>query len=173
MTKTFLIGDTHFGHSNILTFKKNDGTLLRDFPSIAEHDAYLIYRWNTTVQPEDKVYHMGDVGFTNFTRLKYVFDQLHGTKVLIKGNHDNFKLSQYQQIFKDVRAYHVLNRLVLSHIPIHPDSLARWQGNIHGHLHANHIADPRYLNVSVEQLNDYAPVDFNEVLHYYETKHTG
>jgi calcineurin-like phosphoesterase family protein len=110
---------------------------------------------------------MGDVGFKNFTQLQNIFNQLHGTKILIKGNHDNLKLSQYQQIFKDVRSYHVLDKILLSHIPIHPDSLSRWVGNVHGHLHSNTLSDKRYLNVSVEQLDDYAPMNFEQIKEYF------
>lgn len=167
MAKTFLIGDTHFGHANILTFKKDDGTLLREgFSDIKEHDAKLIYYWNSVVDPEDKVYHLGDVGFINFTHIKRIFDSLNGTKVLIKGNHDNFKLNQYAQIFKDVRATHTLDKFILSHIPIHPDSLSRWKANIHGHVHANSLKDERYINVSVEAI-DYTPFDFDILRELY------
>lgn len=160
---TFLIADTHFGHSNILTFKNQDGSFLRPgFKDIVDHDEYLIYKWNSVVRPGDKVYHLGDVGFKNFSSLQQVFNRLNGEKVLIKGNHDNLKLSQYAHIFKDVRAYHVLDKFVLSHIPVHPDSVARWKGNIHGHLHEKIINDDRYINVSVEQI-DYTPISFEEL----------
>ena len=47
MAKTFLISDTHFGHNNILTFKRNDGSPLRLFNNIHEHDEYLIDQWKT------------------------------------------------------------------------------------------------------------------------------
>src|SRR5574343_635969 len=106
MSKTFLIGDTHFGHANILTFKRDNGNLLREFPNIYCHDEYLIDRWNSVVGPNDRVYHLGDVGFKNFTQVHEIFKRLNGVKVLIKGNHYNFKLSQYSQIFKDVRGSH-------------------------------------------------------------------
>lgn len=164
--KTFIIADTHFGHPNIIKFLRKDGSLLRDFPSITEHDEHLIQQWNRTVAPQDKVYHLGDVGFTNFTKLSYILSRLNGTKVLIKGNHDNFKLSQYAQHFKDVRAYHVLDKFVLSHIPIHPESVSRWQANIHGHVHNNSLEDSRYYNVSVENIN-YTPVDFEYIRSHY------
>ena len=169
MTKIFLISDTHFGHANILTFRSRSGeTLIRPgFNDIHHHDEVLIENWNRVVSPNDKVYHLGDIGFKNFTTLKQIFDRLHGNKVLIKGNHDNFKLSQYQQIFKDVRSYHVLDKFVLSHIPIHPESIARWKANIHGHLHANSLKDPKYFNVSVEQIN-YKPIDFEEIRSHYQ-----
>lgn len=161
--KIFLIGDTHFGHSNILTFKKQDGSPLRVFDNIYEHDEYLIYKWNLVVKPEDKVYHLGDVGFRNFTVLNQILSRLNGSKILIKGNHDNMKLSQYAQHFKDIRGSHTLDKFILTHIPIHPDSLSRWVGNIHGHMHSNSLPDSRYINVSVEQLNDYTPIDFEEI----------
>lgn len=178
MSNIFLVSDTHFGHANILTFKKKDGTLLRPgFVDIKDHDLELIKRWNYMVGPNDKVYHLGDVGFMNFPYLREVFNQLNGDKVLIKGNHDNFKLNQYAQIFRDVRAVHVLDKLVLSHIPIHPDALYRWKGNVHGHLHENKVLrgvddwreeDPRYMNVCVEHTN-YAPIPFEEVRKHYES----
>ena len=166
MSKTFLISDTHFGHANILTFKKQNGDPLRSFHNIVEHDEHLIEQWNKTVSPNDKVYHLGDVGFKNFTALGVILSRLNGTKVLIKGNHDNFKLSQYQQYFKDVRASHQLDKFILTHIPIHPQSIGRWKANIHGHLHANTLDDPRYFNVSVEQIN-YTPLDFEFIRSRY------
>ena len=166
MTKTFLISDTHFGHENILNFKTAEGNLLRKFSDIHHHDEFMISNWNKTVGPEDKVYHLGDVGFISFTRMKDIFDRLNGTKILIKGNHDNYKLSQYAQIFKDVRAYHVLDRFVLSHVPIHPYSLDRWKANIHGHLHSNKLDDPKYINICVEHTH-YTPVDFESIRRDY------
>lgn len=171
MTDVFLISDTHFGHGNILNFKREDGSPLRKFNNILEHDEHLIDRWNSVVKPDDKVYHLGDVGFKSFSIMKHlVFGRLNGTKVLIKGNHDNFKISQYAQIFKDVRATHVLNNIVLSHIPIHEYSIARWKGNIHGHLHDKGLKDDRYLNVSVERLIDYTPIAFEEVLSIFKDR---
>ena len=162
MGKTFLIADTHFGHSNILTFKRNNGEFLRVFPTIEEHDEKLIENWNSVVSSHDKVYHLGDVGFKSFSKLSLILSRLNGTKILIKGNHDGFKLSQYQQHFKDVRGTHQLDKFLLSHIPIHPESLSRWKGNIHGHVHDNSLPDSRYINVSVENIN-YVPINFEEI----------
>lgn len=164
--RTFIISDTHFGHYNILKFLRKDGTPLRPDTSIVDHDERLISNWNSVVSAQDKVYHLGDVGFLSFTRLASVLKQLNGTKVLIKGNHDHFKLSQYQQYFKDVRAYHVLDKFILSHIPIHPESISRWVGNIHGHVHDNSLNDNRYINVSVENIN-YTPIDFESIREKY------
>lgn len=165
--KTFLIADTHFGHANILTFKRNNGLPLRDFPNIYYHDEMLIDNWNSVVSANDKVYHLGDVGFKSFSKLGYILERLNGTKVLIKGNHDGFKLSQYQQYFKDIRGTHQLDKFILSHIPIHPESLSRWRGNIHGHVHDNTLSDTKYINVSVENIN-FTPIDFEEIRSNYK-----
>ncbi len=164
MSNIFLIADTHFGHANILKFTKEDGTLLRPgFDDIEHMNEVFIFNWNSVVKPIDKVYHLGDIGFKNATEVGKIMNRLHGEKVLIKGNHDNLKLSQYAQWFKDVRGTHQLAGFILSHIPIHPGSLARWAGNIHGHLHANKIKDDRYINVSVECIN-YTPIELNECI---------
>ncbi len=42
MTNTWFIGDTHFGHKNIITFTDNKGNLIRPFESIEAHDESLI-----------------------------------------------------------------------------------------------------------------------------------
>ncbi len=165
--KTFLISDTHFCHTNILNFRTQDGSILRKFPDVWHMNQYMINAWNKTVGPGDKVYHLGDIAFANFTVTKEIFDNLNGEKVLIKGNHDILKPSQYAQIFKDVRGTHAIDNILLSHIPVHPESLARWRGNVHGHLHSNVIDDPRYYNVSVERIK-YTPVEFGVIRKYYE-----
>lgn len=159
---TWLISDTHFGHSNILTF-----TPPRPFKDISEHDQTLIDNWNAVVKPGDKIYHLGDVGFKNATYLGRILSCLNGEKVLIKGNHDQLKLSQYHLYFKDIRAYHQLDRILLAHIPVHPDSLGRWKGQVHGHTHFRCLADKRYMNISVEQTG-YAPIEFCDVQDYFK-----
>jgi calcineurin-like phosphoesterase family protein len=61
-----------------------------------------------------------------------------------------------------------MNGMILSHIPIHPESLGRFGVNIHGHLHTNRVMiddeiDPRYHCVCVEQ-TDFAPILFEDVI---------
>ncbi|HNL81783.1 MAG TPA: metallophosphoesterase family protein [Chitinophagaceae bacterium] len=161
--KTFLISDLHLNHTNILTFKRNDGTPLRNFKDIEEMNLTLLYNWNKVVCNSDKVYVLGDLSMGSDLSL---FKLMNGTKVLIKGNHDNLKLNKYVEHFKDVRSYHVLDKFILSHIPIHPESFSRWRANIHGHTHANNLTDTRYYNVSVENIN-YTPIDFEKIRAYY------
>lgn len=164
MTKTWVCADHHFGHRNILTFKREDGTLIRGsvFKDIEEHDEELIRRHNDLVEHGDRVYMLGDVAINR--RCLHSLSRLNGRKVLVKGNHDIFQLKDYLPYFDDIRSYVVQkdkdnNKIIMSHIPIHPESLGRFDTNIHGHLHQNKVInDDRYVCVSMEHLN-YYPIE--------------
>lgn len=180
MPATFLVSDTHFGHEKTCTvFKRADGSPLRPFSSAEEMDEFMIRAWNERVKPTDKVYHLGDV-VINRKALK-TLARLNGDKVLIRGNHDIFPDAEYREYFRELRAYHVMNGMILSHIPIHSDSLGRFGVNIHGHLHASRVMrplatsgridliDPRYHCVCVEQ-TDFAPILFEDVIKRIEAE---
>ncbi len=171
MTATFLVSDTHFSHAGVCRFLRADGkTKLRPWDDVNEMDEAMIAAWNDRVRPKDKVYHLGDVVINR--KALSIMDRLNGDKVLIKGNHDIFGID-YLKYFRDIRAYHVLNGMILSHIPVHSDSLGRFGTNIHGHLHDKrvmtrkwfrNVVDVRYHNVCVEQNPDFAPMLFEDVI---------
>ena len=175
MPSVFLVSDTHFGHAGVCRFMRNDGvTKLRPWDNPEEMDEAMIKAWNDRVRPTDKVYHLGDV-VINRKALK-TLARLNGDKVLIRGNHDIFRDDEYRLYFRELRAYHVMNGMILSHIPIHSESLGRFGTNIHGHLHANRVMvplamsgvldriDTRYHCVCVEQTPDFAPILFEDVI---------
>ena len=180
MPAVWLVSDTHFGHEKTCTvFRRADGSPLRPFASAEEMDEAMVQRWNERVRPTDKVYHLGDV-VINRKSLR-ILERLNGDKVLIKGNHDIFKLEDYTQYFREIRAYHVMNGMILSHVPVHESSLARFGCNIHGHLHYQRVMrprgvnartgevqygddiDPRYWCACVEH-TDYAPILFEDAM---------
>jgi calcineurin-like phosphoesterase family protein len=161
MPSVFLTSDTHFGHLGVTKFLREDGTKLRPWDSVEEMDEALVANWNNVVKPNDKVYHLGDVVINR--KALHILYRLNGEKVLIKGNHDIFKLEDYTRHFKDIRGYHVMNNFLLSHIPVHPLSKGRFAGNIHGHLHSNTLNDPWYKCVCVEQTN-YTPILFEQLM---------
>lgn len=179
MPAVFLVSDTHFGHAGVCRFLRNDGTKLRPWDNPEEMDEEMVKRWNETVRPNDKVYHLGDVVINR--KALSILHRLNGDKVLIKGNHDIFRLEDYTTHFRDVRGYHVMNNFILSHVPVHPDSKGRFAGNIHGHLHSNRVrlprgydvktnqilysddVDPWYECVCVEQ-TDFRPISFEDVM---------
>jgi len=182
----FLISDTHFGHENACTkFKKCDGSPLRDFPNAAACDEAMVERWNAVVKPHDKVYHLGDVVIN--VKFLQILARLNGKKKLIRGNHDIFPTEKYLQHFTDIYGVRVLEDMILSHIPLHPESITqRFGTNIHGHLHDNRVMrevreagapdpilgvskvvvkreiDPRYFSVCVEQI-DFTPIEISDL----------
>ena len=179
MPATFLVSDTHFGHAGVCRFMREDGvTKLRPWDDPHEMDEAMIQRWNDVVRPSDKVYHLGDVVINR--KALSTLARLNGDKVLIRGNHDIFRDTEYAQYFRELRAYHVMNGMILSHIPVHEASLGRFGTNIHGHLHASRVKrargvdartgavlysnedDVRYHCVCVEQ-TDYAPILLEDV----------
>jgi len=167
--KQFVIADTHFGHKGIITFTNKTGCRIRPFDTIEKHDDFIVYQWNSVVGTEDTVYVLGDLAMNR--KSIATIDRCNGRKILIKGNHDIFKLKDYTPYFEDIRAYKIFPKegIILSHIPIHPDCMDRWKVNVHGHLHANNVIDPddcfggrRYKCVSCEQIN-YKPVVIEEI----------
>ena len=187
MPAVFLVSDTHFGHAGVCRFTEADGvTKIRPWTDPAEMDEEMVKRWNDTVRPNDKVYHLGDVVINR--KALSTMHRLNGDKVLIRGNHDIFRDDEYRLYFRELRAYHVMNGMILSHIPVHEASLGRFGTNIHGHLHANRVKkargvdtrtgeilysdenDVRYHCVCVEQTPDFAPILFEDVIKNIEAE---
>lgn len=189
MTNTWFIADPHFGHhGTAVDFTRDDGSKLRPFSSVEEQDDTIIGNWNRLVGDKDRVYVLGDLAMK--PNAVGIVARAKGRKVLIKGNHDIQKIGKYLPLFDDIRAFHKLDaiiegvrrKFVLTHIPIHPHCMDRWDCNVHGHLHYRRVTrdrypaelsdsendflkqevDPRYLCVSVEHTN-YRPIDFAEV----------
>jgi calcineurin-like phosphoesterase family protein len=180
MPSVFLVSDTHFGHAGVCRFTRRDGvTKLRPWDSAEEMDEEMVRRWNDRVRPNDKVYHLGDVVINR--KALSIMDRLNGDKVLIRGNHDIFRDEDYRKYFRELRAYHVMNGMILSHIPIHSASLGRFGVNIHGHTHADRVMrdlstcgrldviDTRYHCVCVEQ-TDFTPILFEDVIKRIEAE---
>lgn len=167
MSKIWITSDTHFGHAGVCRFLRNDGvTKLRPWDDPAEMDEAMVQLWNETVRPKDKVYHLGDVVINR--KSLHILHRLNGDKVLIKGNHDIFKLHDYTEHFRDIRAYHVMNNMIFSHIPVHAESKGRFKANVHGHTHANRVMlngsiDPWYYSACVEN-TEYKPMILEEVI---------
>jgi calcineurin-like phosphoesterase family protein len=168
MPNVFLIGDTHFSHAGICRFLNFDGSKVRPWDDPAEMDEAMVDRWNAVVKPHDKVYHLGDVAIAKKSLV--IMSRLNGKKVLIRGNHDIFKLKDYSAYFYDIRGSHKLVNFVLSHIPLHPDAITNgWcVGNVHGHTHGNLVMlgdqpDMRYFSVCVERIN-YTPLALEDLL---------
>ncbi len=151
----FLISDTHFSHANIIKYCS------RPFTDVEEMNWTIVDRWNTIVKPSDHVYHLGDVAIRR-EALKIV-KALNGHKRLLFGNHDIYDYKSYTEVgFKKLAGIRVLDGILMTHIPVHPDSQGRFKANVHGHVHEKSYPDPFYINVSVEVIN-YTPIAFEDV----------
>lgn len=185
-SRSFGIGDLHLGHQKLCA-PDADGKRLRPFNTTDEMDERIIELWNETVNPQDRVYLVGDATLNR--RHLHKLGRLQGRKILVKGNHDVFRLDEYAQYFEDIRGSHLYSDAILTHIPIHPNQLKRFPFNIHGHTHNKRVLrnttlplehddvenwgglyedDPRYICISAEQ-TDYRPVLLDEVLHRAKT----
>lgn len=173
MTNYFAISDTHFGHEKTWsTFKRDDGSPLRAFSSTEEMDQHMIDCWNKVVGPNDVIYHLGDAVINR--KFMYQLGRLNGHKRLVRGNHDIFPTTEYMTYFEEIYGVippnnHKKFPFIMSHVPLHRDSLERWGANVHGHLHGKRVLtsnkkpDPKYICVSVENV-DYTPVSFDDIL---------
>ena len=162
----FICGDTHLGHQGITKFLRDDNiTKERPWDNIEEMDEAIISNWNSVVRPQDKVYVLGDVVINR--KHMHKIGQLNGTKILIAGNHDVMRTTEYLEYFKEVKGVGVLSDFVLTHIPIHPCSLERWSGSWHGHLHSKEVmlpngnVDTRYMCLSMEHIN-FTPISLED-----------
>ncbi len=175
MANIFITADPHFGHYNMLEFTTRLGLPMRRFNTVEQMDDCIIENWNKVIRPNDKVYVLGDIAM----KRKYIstIARCNGHKRLVRGNHDIFKTKDYLLFFEEIYAYRKLENFLLSHIPIHPESLKvhlNWF-NVHGHLHNNVESDhlgPRYINVSTEMTN-YTPVSIEEVRQIAKAREEG
>lgn len=161
MSKVFFISDLHLGHKSVIKFGK------RDYKSLDEMNASSVSEWNSVVTKRDKIFVLGDVAWTN-QALK-LYSKMNGQKHLIMGNHDNkFLKSELSKYFYKISGVLRYKKCILTHIPIHPSEFHRWRYNIHGHLHGNKIDDPRYINVNVDTIRSFRPLEFTELIKQHE-----
>lgn len=120
----FYISDTHFGHKNILKYDN------RPYFTVAEMDADLIKRWNNAVKPTDTVYHLGDFSWLKPAEESEILQQLNGTKILIRGNHDYKPTPEWKEVLPFAEIVDNGRHVILSHFPI-----ASYKNMTHGYYH--------------------------------------
>lgn len=90
---TWFTSDTHFGH-RLMAFLRGfseaqERTGVTDL-EVQAHDEHIIRTWNSTVAPDDVVWHLGDFSLKNPSSdwYKWIAARLNGDIRLILGNHD-------------------------------------------------------------------------------------
>ena len=106
--KTFITSDTHFYHSNMITWKnmpkryifnsqkgieKGTDNFIRDMliEDTLRMNETLIRNWNSVIGKDDLVYHLGDFAFASPNKIKDILSKLNGKIHLIIGNHEKWK----------------------------------------------------------------------------------
>jgi calcineurin-like phosphoesterase family protein len=159
MQRVFFISDHHFGHKNIIDFES------RPFASVDEMNATMIASWNSVVQKEDLVFHLGDFSYYNREKTKEIVAGLNGYKHLIMGNHDRGRGRNWwlDAGFQEVSEYPIIYKdfFFLSHEPMYMNKHMPFV-NVHGHIHSQKYEGNHYVNVCVEHWA-YKPVSFEEI----------
>jgi calcineurin-like phosphoesterase family protein len=138
-------------------------------------DVHMIRAWNERVQPNDEVYHLGDI-FWNIETARRVLPRLNGNIKLIKGNHDwwlkRTDVSDAWMFDTKIEIIDPISRLNfnktkiwMSHFP-----LRVWEGNfqgamhVYGHCHGTIEKErlPRSMDMSVD-VAGYQPWTIEEV----------
>jgi len=153
--KYWFTGDDHFNHSNIIKYCS------RPFRNVDVMDNVLIKRWNERVKADDIVIHVGDFGFfRGHKNYQYYIGQLNGTKVILRGNHDNNN-GVRTNIESIVMEYGGVDWWI-QHRPV-----LKFKHNICGHVHDHWKVwkshDKVCVNVGVD-VWDYRPVDIQEIM---------
>jgi len=153
MSETYFIGCTHFGRSNIIRLGS------RPFKDVNHMNESLVSNWNRVVQPDDRVFHLGDFGWHGSVNFRL---RLNGQITYLRGNHDP---EGWGPDMIDTRIYG--RRVVMCHYPIE-----EWNGYykgaiyIHAHTHKpTLVTAERRANVCVEAI-DYTPISFTQLLHF-------
>ena len=93
MNNIWIISDTHFNHNKDFILQP------RCFSTVEEMNEGIIERWNSLVQFNDIVYHLGDMALGDINDAVPLIKRLNGKIRLAIGNHDtDAKLKIYSTI---------------------------------------------------------------------------
>lgn len=155
MAEVYFLGDCHFGHRNILEYRKR-------FKTIKEHDDFIINNINRVVTKRDKLILTGDTcfGVEALETLKRIkCPNIH----FVFGNHDDYNIDFKKEVpnIQWVSGDFKYKEFWVSHIPLHAQNL-RERYNIHAHLHEGTVKDWRYIGTSCEQVG-YTPISLQQI----------
>lgn len=184
------ISDLHFSHHSILRYDN------RPWQNVADMNREMIALWNATVKPEDRVYILGDVVWSNkLLDWTNILTQLAGHKFIVKGNHDKTEILQsleesmiidgwsHQEVVQDNGRYVVLNH---SPMPFFVNMHHNNTYHLYGHVHISWDAQCiKHLRRQIEELYlhevrmynvgcmvrgmDYAPRTLDEIIEIDKT----
>jgi len=176
--KTWFTSDHHFGHANIIKYCN------RPFNSVGHMNAIMESTWNSIVSPEDVVFYLGDFAM-NPKVVPDIVGRLHGTKILIPGNHDrcyrlrssrwvdHYLAAGFQSVEMERQLEIAGESVLLNHLPyrsladpdqryfeLRPVDKGGWL--VHGHVHNRWKVSKKQINVSVDVWS-YEPVSWDTI----------
>lgn len=150
--KTWIVSDTHFGHTNIVGFCHRP----------EDHDQIIMEEWARYVPDDATVLHLGDLCWRGNAWFKnMIAPHLTGErKLLIRGNHDKGRYSFYRQSgFKLVRPFSIFyqtesayTEVSFSHYPVE-GVVPEGHLHLHGHIHNNGYERDRFVPFKARQIN--------------------
>ena len=160
MSKIWFTSDTHFGSERTLELSK------RPFSDVKEMDYMLVRNWNSVVENDDIVYHLGDFG-----DLKQA-GNLKGSIRLLKGNYEKdistTELLKYGfEYVMDEETYSLFleDETPSFHMCHEPKYMVSDSFNLFGHIHKLQMVKRNGLNVGVDCHNFY-PIDLDTITFY-------
>lgn len=184
--KIFVTSDLHIGHENSIKFDQ------RPFRDLDHMHSVFVRNYNATVPPDGICYFLGDLGLSKSEIIKEVYSQMHGTKILILGNHDKkteiFYEAGFSAVLYGAVVYLSGERVTMSHCPLkgvyreptdHFENVNARGGNWHGenknhrftfsdegqfHLHG-HIHSS--ISTPHKKIVDGRQMDIGVVAHHY------
>ena len=177
--KLYWTSDTHWNHKNIMQYCE------RPFSSVEEMNETMVRNWNSVVDSDAIVFHLGDFAFGTIAQWEEVRSRLNGTIHLILGNHDFHTYTHYRErlekMFESVTMQQVIevgkHKIWMNHYPfltfagIYCEKNPSYQFFGHVHLKSKsrgadtsrlQYALPTQYDVGVD-LNNFTPVAFDTI----------
>ncbi len=166
--KTWISGDYHLGHFNIIKYAN------RPFKTLEKMNEAIIRNHNARVKLEDNFIHNGDFCFRNtpggkngegsIIKAFYYIKQLNGNKTFMRGNHDSNN-SLKTNIHRVILEYANV-KICIVHNPTHASRY--YPINLVAHIH-NAWKIKRFgknsllYNVGVD-VHNYMPINLEEIM---------
>ncbi len=154
----FFTADLHLNHRAIIQYCN------RPFPDVNTMNRQILENWNSVVQPEDRVYVVGDIGFGD---LRTLLDRLNGHIILIEGGHDRRVVNQCRSRFSAVVPLLDINigeqSITLCHYALRVWNKSHWGSyHLYGHSHGKLEGIGKSMDVGVDTHN-YFPYSWDEI----------
>ena len=160
----FFTSDEHYWHQRIIEYCK------RPFRDQVDMNNAMIERNNAVVGKNDTVYHLGDFCLCRKHDVETVYNvvkQLHGTHILIMGNHD--KLTPFEYIDAGFQSVHTSLLASVCGLPValvHDPAVATVKRDLTflvGHVHDMYTKCLNTVNVGVD-VHNFMPVSEEKIV---------